>query len=85
MLNVFYSRQGEKFLEKAEKEIAKRVIKKIEELRENPFPREAIKVEGYKEKTLRVRTGHYRILYEVDQSNNHLGIVKIDKRDRVYD
>ena len=41
-------------------------------------------IEGYAEKTYRVRVGDYRILYEVDQNKNFIGIVKIDNRGRVY-
>ena len=41
-------------------------------------------VEGSKS-LFRIRVGDYRILYEVDYRNNLIGIVKIDKRPRVYD
>ena len=84
MFNVKYSNQALKFLKKAEKILQQRLIKKIEELRIEPFPHEVTTVEGYKEKTYRVRVGDYRILYEVDYATNLLGIVKIDKRPRAY-
>ncbi len=38
----------------------------------------------YNEKLFRVRVGDYRILYEVDYKNDQLGIVKLDKRSKVY-
>ena len=85
MFDVKYSNQATKFLKKADKILIKRLIKKIEELRVEPILRETIIVEGYKEKTYRVRVGDYRILYEVDRAMNLVGIVKIDKRPRVYD
>ncbi|MBI4152907.1 type II toxin-antitoxin system RelE/ParE family toxin [Candidatus Woesearchaeota archaeon] len=84
MLNVSYSKQAEKFLEKAEKDVARRIYDKIEELRVNPFPHGVRRVEGYQEKLFRERVGDYRILHEVDHRQNLLGIVKIDKRSRVY-
>lgn len=84
MLELKYSNQAEDFLKKAEKLITKRLIKKIEELMNNPFPQGIKSIEGYKERIFRVRVGDYRILYEVDNKNNLLGIVKIDKRPRVY-
>ena len=84
MFQVKYSNQALKFLKKSEHILAKRLIKKIRELRLNPRPRESNIVEGYKEKIYRVRVGDYRILYEVDYSKNFIGIVKIDKRPRVY-
>ncbi len=84
MLNVQYSNQALKFFKRIDNVLADRILKRIEELRANPFPPEAKKVEGYKEEIYRVRVGDYRILYEVDKSQNLLGIVKIDNRGRVY-
>ena len=72
------------FLEKCDKILAKRLLDKIEKLRETPVLRETIIVEGYKEKLFRVRVCDYRILYEIDYDTKKIGIVKIDKRERVY-
>ncbi len=49
----------------------------------NPFPKDMKRTEG--DKLYRVRVGRIRILYEVDHSIKKIGIVKIDKRDSVYD
>ena len=84
MFEVKYSNQAEDFLKKAEKIVAKRLMKKIEELTNNPFPQGIKSVEGYKERVFRIRVGDYRILYEVEQNSNLIGIVKIDKRPRIY-
>ena len=84
MFEVKYSNQALKFLKKADKVLQQRLIKKIEELQIDPFPHGVTTVEGYKEKTYRIRVGDYRILYEVDNKANLLGIIKIDKRPRVY-
>ena len=85
MFDIKYSNQSTKFLKKSDKILAKRLMNKIEELRKEPVLRETIIVEGYKEKTYRVRVGDYRILYEVDRTLSMVGIIKIDKRPRVYD
>lgn len=85
MFDVKYSNQSTKFLKKSDKILSKRLMNKIEELRIDPILRETIIVEGYKEKTYRVRVGDYRILYEIDRTLNLVGIIKIDKRPRVYD
>lgn len=84
MLDVLYSTQARKFILNAEKTLAKRLLERIEKLRSDPTPRDTKKVEGYKEKTYRVRVGDYRILYEVNRPGHFLGIVKIDKRPRAY-
>ena len=82
--DVSYSNRAKKILRKADKVIVKRVIEKIEKLRENPVIHDTKTVEGSKG-LFRVRVGDYRILYEVDYKNNLLGIIKIDKKPRVYD
>ncbi len=83
MFNVSYSNQARQFLKKADKVLIKRLIEKIERLREEPIIADTKKVEG-SPSLFRVRVGDYRILYEVDYKNNLIGIVKIDKRSRVY-
>jgi len=52
-------------------------------LRDNPIIHDTKIVEGAN-KVFRVRVGDYRILYEVDYTNSLIGIVKIDKRPKVY-
>ncbi len=84
MLEIRYSKQAVHFLKSAEKKLTTRIMKKIEKLRENPIGQDSKVVEGYNEKLFRVRVGDYRILYEVDFKNDQLGIVKIDKRSKVY-
>jgi mRNA interferase RelE/StbE len=84
MLNIRYSKQAVNFLKSAEKKLTTRFLKKIEKLRENPIGHDSKVVEGYSEKLFRVRVGDYRILYEVDYKNNQLGVVKIDKRSKVF-
>ena len=83
MLEVKYSNQVSKFLKKIDKELAKRLLNRIEKLQIEPFPQNVKRVEG--QKLFRIRVGDYRILYEVDRPGNLLGIVKIDKRERIYD
>lgn len=84
MFTVLYSRQARKFILSAEKILAKRLTNKIEELLLKPVLHDTKAVQGYKEKLFRVRVGDYRILYEIDYSKKLIGIVKIDKRPKVY-
>ena len=83
MFEVSYSNQADKFLKKAEKIIAKRIAQKIEKLMREPVIQGTKSIQGSKG-LFRVRVGDYRILYEVDYKNNLIGIVKIDKRPKVY-
>ena len=86
MLSVKYENQASKFLKKLGVKVdIKRIVTKIEELSENPFPQDTIRVEGYQDfKVFRVRVGNYRILYFVDYDNSKLFVLKIDKRENVY-
>jgi len=83
MLGIKYSNQSLKFLKKVDRESAERLLDKVGELQKEPFPQNVKRVEG--QKLFRVRIGKHRILYEVDVASNFLGIIKIDKRGRVYD
>lgn len=83
MLKVSFSNQAERYLKKLDPETIKRILEKIEKLRETPFIQDTKRIEGTP--YFRVRVGKQRIMYEVDRTNNLLGIVKIDKRERVYD
>ena len=86
MLSVRFERPAEKFvLRFKDKTLIKRIFKKIEELKEEPFPSDAVRVEEYKkDKVFRVRVGDYRILYYVDYEMSLIAIINIDKRSKVY-
>jgi len=85
MFNIEFSSQAKKFLKKAEKELTKRLINKIEKLGIEPFPTDVKRVVNQKEKTFRVRLGDYRIEYLVIYDQNLIFITNIDKRPRAYD
>ena len=75
-----------RFIEKLkDKILTKRIFNKIDRLKENPFPSEAVRVEEYKkDKIFRVRVGDFRILYYVNYEKSLIVIVNIDKRPRAY-
>ncbi len=84
MFTVEYSLQASKFLQKCDRELRKRIIDKIDKLKENPISHDSKFVAGFKEKLYRIRIGDYRVLYEVDHEGKIIGIVKIDNRSKVY-
>ena len=82
---IFYDKQPEKFLEKLDKNIAKRIIDKIEAtLSNNPVPHNAVAIER-EHGVFRIRIGDFRALYKINYEANKLIVVKVDKRSRVYD
>lgn len=64
-------------------EIKRRITSAIDELCENPYPMGVSKLKGYA--TLyRIRVGDYRVIYEVDMSNQSIRIVRIRHRREAY-
>jgi len=84
MFDIGYSKQAIKFLKSADKNLSTRILTKIEQLKENPIQHDSKVVEGYAESMYRARVGDYRILYEVDYKGNLIGIVKLEKRSKIY-
>jgi mRNA interferase RelE/StbE len=70
MFSVEFGSDAKRFLKKAEKQIAERIIKKIRKLRDDPFPSDVKRVVGKKNKIFRVRVGDYRIQYGVIYERN---------------
>lgn len=81
---IFYDGQPRKYLKKLEKDIALRIIDKIESiLTINPIPKDAKPVVG-EHGVFRMRIGDHRALYRVDYKQELVIIFKIEKRSRVY-
>jgi mRNA interferase RelE/StbE len=53
-------------------------------LKENPVPHGSVRLRGTKEEIFRIRVGDYRVLYEIDDIVEIIGIIKIGKRSNVY-
>jgi len=85
MFDVKYDKQPEHFLGKCENEIFEWISNKIETLKLNPVPHDAKRVLGYELPTFRIRIGKYRVLYRVNYEEKRIVVVKIDKREKVYD
>ena len=73
--------KADKFLDKLPKNIALRIIKKLKQLRENPFRY----LEHYEGDTYhKLRIGGYRALINVDFEKKILIVEVLDKRGRIY-
>ena len=84
MFTIEFSSYASKFLKKSEKDIAARLITRIEKLTIDPFPSDMKRVVNRKEKIFRVRVGDYRIQYTVDYDTKIIFISDMDKRPRAY-
>jgi len=84
MFKILLGTPARRFLNKCEKQLYDRVMKKIKDLAINPFPSDTKRVVGRTEKVFRIRVGSYRILYVVFYDKNEILISDIDKRPRVF-
>ena len=73
----------EKDLRSLPKSAVRRVVKSLELLAENPFPRQALKLEGG-EQLYRLRVGDYRVVYSVNQKIREVVIHYVRHRREVY-
>lgn len=84
-LKIDYDNQPRKFLKNQDKTTVKRIMDKIDTLSLDPIPHDAKRVMGYELPTFRIRIGKYRALYRVNYEEKKVIVVKIDKREKVYD
>lgn len=80
---VTLSRESIKFLKKQEKALQMRITESIKGLTIQP-PVGDIKPLKGRNKHLRLRVGSYRIIFEVDHSEQIIYILTIDNRGDVY-
>jgi mRNA interferase RelE/StbE len=73
----------EKDLRSLPKSTIVRVIKQIDELANEPFPRQAVKLQGGEE-LYRIRVGDYRVIYGVDRAAKLIIIHHVRHRREVY-
>lgn len=60
-----------------------RVSKRMQALAENPRPYGSEKLEGF-EATYRIRQGDYRVVYDIDDAERIVFVIKVGHRKDVY-
>ena len=81
MYNIEWKEHAVKNIENLESSIAKRILKKVEELAENPFSKDIKKLKGSND--FRLRVGDYRIIFSIEK--NTIQILKVGHRKNIYD
>jgi mRNA interferase RelE/StbE len=81
--NINFKPSVEKDLQPLSQTLVTRVMERIERLKTDPFPRQAIKLSGT-ERLYRIRVGDYRIVYEVDTQAKQIMIHYVRHRREVY-
>ena len=85
MFEIKLDKQPEHFLSKCEDKLFERINEKLKILKNNPVPHDAKRILGYDLPTFRIRMGKYRALYRVNYEKKLIVIVKIDKREKIYE
>lgn len=81
--NINFKPSVEKDLRPLSKTLVARVMERIERLKTDPFPRQAIKLSGT-ERLYRIRVGDYRIVYEANTQAKQVTIHYVRHRREVY-
>ena len=83
IFKVKLSKKAEKFLDKLPQRDRERILSALRTLRENPLSLDIRKLEGTE--FHRIRVGTFRIIVYIDWKTKTIAVLKIDKRERVYD
>ena len=79
---VYLKRSAEKELEELPPKIHDKIVAVLLSLKDNPFPRNAIKL--HVREGVRIRVGNHRILYIVDDTEKRIDVISIADRKEVY-
>lgn len=86
MYFIELSQEAQRFLDKSDLNLRKRIEKTLKRLEDNPVPSDSKFIGRDKgEKVFRFRIGDYRALYKLKEKDGLILVIKIDKRSKVYD
>ncbi len=83
MYEILLERRAEKDLRKLSSELFQRIIAKIQSLSENPKPQGSRKITG-SQNDWRIRIGAYRAIYEIDEQEKRVRIMRVRHRREAY-
>ncbi len=82
--NLFFKKSAEKELRKISAPYLQKNMPRIQTLSKDPRPNASQMLKG-ESRYYRIRQGDYRIIYEVDDGQETVTIIKIGHRREVYD
>ncbi len=85
MYKIIFVHTLAKELKEIPKADQKRILKKIEDLADNPFPAGCKALQGSLAGYHRIRSGWYRVVYSVDKEKVTIVILKLGHRSHIYD
>ncbi len=72
-----------KEIEKLDRSVVGQIVNKIEALAKNPHPSQSLKLSG-SERSYRLRVGHYRILYQINETVKLITVYAVGHRKDIY-
>ena len=81
MFEIKWTEKSLHELDKLEQNISRRIIKKVDELMNNPYSMEIKKLRGLN--AFRLRIGDYRVIFEIER--DLITILKVGHRRNIYD
>ena len=81
MFKIKWTEKSLHELDKLEQNISRRIIKKVDELMNNPYSMEIKKLRGLN--AFRLRIGDYRVIFEIER--DLITILKVGHRRNIYD
>ena len=81
--SIIFKPSVEKDLRSLPRPMVARVFKRVEALRDDPFPRRSLKLAGAEE-LYRIRVGDYRVIYAVDKKNQQILVHYVRHRRDAY-
>jgi mRNA interferase RelE/StbE len=81
--NIEYTPRAGRDFKKLDKAIQRQILPKIEGLAKNPRPHGAEKLEG-EENLYRIRSGDYRIIYQIQDKALLILLVRLGHRREIY-
>jgi mRNA interferase RelE/StbE len=81
--SVVFARSARRELERLRREVARRILARIEGLASNPRPPRCVKLQGAAN-LWRIRVGEYRVIYSIDDSARIVDISGVRHRNDAY-
>ena len=83
MYRVELKPQAQKFIERQSQKVRRQLIRRIEDLKEDPRPPGSRLLDDEK-KIYRIRSGNYRIVYQIRDKVLLVIVAKVDDRKDIY-
>jgi len=80
---IRFSKRAERSLKKQGRENSAKILRRIENLKSNPWALPYRKLKGH-EGIYRIRCGDFRVIYFVEKSKREIRILRIERRGKVY-